>query len=283
MARKLIAKAAAKHKNENVFNGKIRKCSKKNGNSRSSSRSSGNKSSRSSSESSSNSGGGGGGNSNFFSSSFERVLTAAGIPPDTANSSPAEKNQEAIRKAAVNHINDGLKTRWPFDATIFLGDLNYRVDTPRLEIEMFKKEVEKKKGILVKPKELSGCNGLIMDESGPYFARLQALLHGDQLYKERQGKRVFPGFQEGKIRFLPTFKYDKRSNDFDSSAKQRCPAWCDRILYHSSSKKTTATENHANSLKNPADNIEVCLRDYYSVNARHSDHRPVCAQFTLYL
>ncbi len=39
------------------------------------------------------------------------------------------------------------------------------------------------------------------------------------------------GFKEPPISFLPTFKFDMHSNIYDTSKKQRIPAFTDRILY----------------------------------------------------
>lgn len=33
------------------------------------------------------------------------------------------------------------------------------------------------------------------------------------------------------ITFKPSFKYDKKSNEFDTSKKMRVPSWCDRVLW----------------------------------------------------
>jgi hypothetical protein len=43
--------------------------------------------------------------------------------------------EAALRRAAAKHISS--ETVWPFDATVFLGDLNYRLDLPRLEVSLF--------------------------------------------------------------------------------------------------------------------------------------------------
>lgn len=53
----------------------------------------------------------------------------------------------------------------------------------------------------------------------------------DQLYHEMQCKRVFNHYNEGIIRFRPTYKYDPGTDNWDSSEKNRAPAWCDRVLW----------------------------------------------------
>jgi hypothetical protein len=72
-------------------------------------------------------------------------------------------------------------------------------------------------------------------------------------------RRAFPGFVEGKISFEPTFKFDKDTGEYDTSHKQRIPAWTDRILF-----KPVGTR----------------VLEYASVpEAQHSDHRPVFGTF----
>ncbi|KAJ1696205.1 hypothetical protein LUZ63_004717 [Rhynchospora breviuscula] len=91
------------------------------------------------------------------------------------------------------------------------------------------------------------------------------LLEKDQLKIEQEAGRVFKGWQEGKIYFAPTYKYSQNSDSYagetvKSKKKRRTPAWCDRILWH-------------------GDGIEQL--HYIRGESRFSDHRPVCAVFTV--
>ena len=43
--------------------------------------------------------------------------------------------------------------------------------------------------------------------------------------------QVFAEFDEGPLNFVPTYKYDLFSDDWDTSEKARCPAWTDRVLF----------------------------------------------------
>jgi phosphatidylinositol-bisphosphatase len=113
------------------------------------------------------------------------------------------------------------------------------------------------------------------------------LMKYDQLDGLRKTK-MFPliSFEEGKITFPPTFKYDIGRDIFDSSKKRRCPAWTDRILFQQvpdtanlerivddPSNKNTVSPNKGEMLK---------LLKYDSIrNCRHSDHRPVVATFSV--
>lgn len=88
---------------------------------------------------------------------------------------------------------------------------------------------------------------------------IDQLLQYDQLYNEMQRKRVFLNYNEGKIIFQPTYKYDTGTNNWDSSEKHRAPAWCDRILW----KGDAIQQLTYNS----------CM------NIKLSDHKPVYAIF----
>lgn len=141
-------------------------------------------------------------------------------------------------------INGGEKLIKSMDHVIFAGDLNYRVDLPR---------------------ELAERTVLDMESSGNKAKAKDArnlLLRHDQLLRTISEGRAFPHFAEGEIKFSPTFKFDKGTIEYDSSHKQRIPAWTDRILF------------------TPFGGVKV--HDYDSAkDSLHSDHRPVYATLGL--
>lgn len=68
---------------------------------------------------------------------------------------------------------------------------------------------------------------------------LTSLLPHDELSQQmKAGKAFHDGWEEGPIRFLPSYKYDVgKVGVFDSSEKRRGPSWCDRILYRTRAAK----------------------------------------------
>lgn len=90
------------------------------------------------------------------------------------------------------------------DQIFWIGDLNYRLS-----------------GDLdnAKVKELLDQNNL------------EGLLSYDQFRAQHSARKIFVGYQEGKINFRPSYKYDPGTDNWDSSEKNRAPAWCDRCLY----------------------------------------------------
>ncbi|VDQ01879.1 unnamed protein product [Trichobilharzia regenti] len=96
------------------------------------------------------------------------------------------------------------------------------------------------------------------------------LLRSDQLTIEKQAGNVFRGFEEGPIRFAPTYKYDLFCDDYDTSEKARSPAWTDRILW-------LCMQNNSPDVKwNPGQ-----LLLYNRAELKTSDHRPVGAIFDI--
>ena len=81
---------------------------------------------------------------------------------------------------------------------------------------------------------------------------------------ERQKGKVFQGFKEGPLNFRPTYKFDKGKDVYDSSRKQRVPAWTDRILWRS----------------NGGHDIQLLAYDCEQT-VKTSDHRAVRAIFNI--
>ncbi|KAM3570973.1 hypothetical protein VYU27_006980 [Nannochloropsis oceanica] len=132
------------------------------------------------------------------------------------------------------------------DRLFFLGDLNYRLELQREDIEVPLRRVKNSK--------------ITVQEA------VSRLLEYDQLMIERlEKKRVFQGLVEKEVCFLPTFKFNKGRDLYDTSPKKRAPAWTDRVLFK------------------PCEGKVKCEK-YESVGgARHSDHRPVVGVFTVQL
>eukprot|EP00484_Ammonia_sp_Unknown_P015828 CAMPEP_0197075902 /NCGR_PEP_ID=MMETSP1384-20130603/211844_1 /TAXON_ID=29189 /ORGANISM="Ammonia sp." /LENGTH=710 /DNA_ID=CAMNT_0042514751 /DNA_START=22 /DNA_END=2151 /DNA_ORIENTATION=+ len=125
------------------------------------------------------------------------------------------------------------------DMVIWLGDLNYRLNFESLE-EVFAK---------------------IKERDWP------TLLLKDQLNVERKNKRAFDKFIEEEITFDPTYKFQPGTSVYEQrpDKKKRFPAWCDRILWRTGSKKTTEIGDIR------------CARYSTSMDQKMSDHKPVYA------
>jgi hypothetical protein len=84
----------------------------------------------------------------------------------------------------------------------------------------------------------------------------------DQLLQQRITNNTFGlrSFHEAKLNFDPTFKYNRGTNQFDSSDKQRIPAYCDRIFS-----------------RGP----RIIQHSYERLDIKMSDHRPVGATFSI--
>ncbi|KAL0088223.1 Endonuclease/exonuclease/phosphatase [Phycomyces blakesleeanus] len=149
--------------------------------------------------------------------------------------------------------SNGVSRKWTKDASIFhadhliwLGDLNYRVNLSEAEIKMRLQQGE-------------------LDYLLEYDqARTQEI----SLSIERQAGRTFSMFDEGRIEFTPTYKFDAGTNQYDTSEKRRAPSWTDRILWKKSENEDKPSKKRQNLLS-----YDSCMK------MMTSDHKPVRALF----
>lgn len=136
-----------------------------------------------------------------------------------------------------------------FDCVFWCGDLNFRLTQPRDKVLEW-----------------------IEQTSFPLPAHLpHGYLHTDQLKTVLADGAAFKGFCEANITFPPTYKYDPGSQQFDTSSKQRTPAYTDRILY-----KWKTTRRTSSQLEIPP--IECVVYDSVP-SIVTSDHKPVWGVF----
>ena len=147
-----------------------------------------------------------------------------------------------------------------FDYVFFAGDMNYRIDSTKEKVEAkllshFGHWSAPQRQSLIIQSEISDFTRPDAEDTDGDDTGLRWMNDRDQLTKSRRAGHIFRGFEEGPVSFKPTFKFDKFSNNYDTSKKQRVPSWCDRVLFKPN---------------------QTTLLEYDSVgNAIHSDHRPV--------
>uniref|UniRef100_A0A3Q3NEN4 phosphatidylinositol-3,4,5-trisphosphate 5-phosphatase n=1 Tax=Mastacembelus armatus TaxID=205130 RepID=A0A3Q3NEN4_9TELE len=127
-----------------------------------------------------------------------------------------------------------------FTHLFWCGDLNYRLD---LDVQDILKHVSKRE--------------------------FEELMCADQLTRERHKRKAFLSFNEEKIAFPPTYRYERGSRDCylwqkykTSGVRVNVPSWCDRILWKS------YPETHI-----------ICTAYGCTDDIFTSDHSPVFATF----
>ncbi|XP_052790393.1 uncharacterized protein LOC128224553 [Mya arenaria] len=137
-----------------------------------------------------------------------------------------------------NHASDVTQR---YDSVFWLGDLNFRI-----EVYQGKAAVE----------------NIVSYIEEQEHSNFEDLVAGDQLTKLIVEGSIFQGFQEGRINFRPTYKYDIGQDTFDTSSKNRIPSYTDRVLFRAK-KKNSISCTHYDSPRS----ITI------------SDHRPVFSIF----
>ncbi|KAI9149699.1 Inositol-1,4,5-trisphosphate 5-phosphatase 1 [Blastocladiella emersonii ATCC 22665] len=141
------------------------------------------------------------------------------------------------------------------DHIVWFGDFNYRVD---MENEAVRRLVAQ--------------------------GSLGELLQRDQLLNQRRLQRAFHGYDEGAITFPPTYRYNNGTDVYDTSEKNRIPAWCDRILFQSKNSSKVAAAAASLRAASPsaahgaaATTMKFELLSYTRAELKVSDHKPVLA------
>jgi len=133
------------------------------------------------------------------------------------------------------------------DYKFLIGDMNFRLDYGNYET----------KDTLAKCTQLAASKRI--DEALELLEKLQGY---DQFNQSRNSNQLISEYKEGRIKFLPTYKYDANSNVYDTSKKQRTPSWTDRIMWSCSDLKIQQ--------------LFYSRREY-----KESDHRPVVSYFII--
>ncbi len=165
------------------------------------------------------------------------------------------------RNRDYNTITSGLRFQRnrsieDHEIVVWAGDFNYRVGLG----------YEKTKALV---------NEAIIGSEKIKEEALGKLYENDQLNIQMVVGNCFNYYREGRVKFLPTYKYDIGKDDFDSSDKQRIPAWTDRILWK---------VNHNRNVVQAGEVLGTQMKqlEYDSVmGLRFSDHRPVYAIFEM--
>ncbi|CAH1967933.1 unnamed protein product [Acanthoscelides obtectus] len=161
--------------------------------------------------------------------------------------------QETIGPSHILFHSASLDVTQNFDYVFWSGDLNFRLASPRAKVLEW-----------------------INNTSFPLPSHLpHGYLHHDQLCSVLADGAAFKGFSEAKITFPPTYKYDPGTQNFDTSSKQRAPAYTDRILFKQRNHRRLSGHHEYPPLQ--------CLV-YDSVpSITTSDHKPVWGVFKTYL
>ena len=179
---------------------------------------------------------------------------------------------KATNSTSKDNINDGLSFKrakkhkknssnipglsiLQHDIVYFCGDLNYRLEFDDLE-EVYN---------LIKNKDYN------------------QLLDKDQLLQQIENGYAFADFNEHKINFQPTFKFEPGTNEYEQ-VKKRIPSYCDRILWKikkSVNEQKNGNNGYNDDEHNDNQRLVNCIKYKSFINEKMSDHKPVIGLFEI--
>lgn len=171
---------------------------------------------------------------------YKKIISSLSLPKIV--------NSKTYSKAADEDVSSR------FECVFWLGDLNVRLERERIHLESVIASLRPDAGL--KMKETLDLETEVMKSAD--LISYEDLLQHDELRRIKDQELAFQAFQEGRIKFLPTYKYDIGTDDFDTSKKNRIPSYTDRILFRSRQKNGIS-----------------CLLYQSAFTIRDSDHKPV--------
>ncbi|XP_030010004.1 inositol polyphosphate 5-phosphatase K isoform X1 [Sphaeramia orbicularis] len=141
-------------------------------------------------------------------------------------------------------------------------------------------------------------HGLHFLRSSINGGRLNLLWNKDQLTMMKSKEPFLQEFDEGPLNFKPTYKFDRNSDTYDTSApktwlgfngKKRKPAWTDRILWRIKPKTLPSEDDDERASTSGDDGYDdypiMVTQDKYTSDMTYgvSDHKPVIATFSVEL
>lgn len=162
-----------------------------------------------------------------------------------------KRNSNLIQIMRSLVFDDGWSFLKQNNHSFIMGDMNYRSC----------KKFDKKS-------DLSGLLFSLCDqtEMNQRLTNVEELFEiHDELLQGRLNEDVLTGFNEGFIRFRPTYKYNRGTAIYNS---KRSPSWCDRIFYQSTYKTGDGFEH--------LEGNQPVIQRYDSLpTLLESDHQPV--------
>ncbi|ELU08167.1 hypothetical protein CAPTEDRAFT_179440 [Capitella teleta] len=170
---------------------------------------------------------------------FKKICAGLSLPKQlpTANTSGTEGGSIDL-SCEYRDVSSPDDVTARFDCVFWLGDLNFRLDKERERVDETVKGIETLE-----------------------IPSYEDLIQYDELFKVRNQGLAFEKFNEGRIKFKPTYKYDVGTSDFNTK-KMRIPSYTDRILYRVRKKGQIS-----------------CLYYDSAHELMLSDHKPVYAMF----